>query len=412
MDHRSKESKVSTTETPIHHYLSSGEVIAGPGAAGRAGEMLTTWGVRAGQTVALVVDADVSALGLADAIRTSLEAAGFAIAELTCDRGEPQLAGAERIVDELRRAAPAACVGVGGGSTMDIAKLAAALLRNSGPVTDYLGAGKVRNYSIPTIMVPTTSGTGSETTVVSMMSTGGRKVVVASAALMPRGAILDPELTRKLPRRITAASGLDALSHGLESYISLRANPMTMGASLNGARRIASSILGAADTPDDLDHRMDMLAGAYWSGLGLNANVVIGHSIAYTIANRTGLPHGVTCAVALPYCLAFNHSASAARMNQLAATLHDQVEQWAGSPTDPTGIFGWLAHVTKQLEIPAGLKDVGIERADIDDMVTECVESYPRPNNPVPLERDQVAKLYEFMYQGDVQGCLDAFDRH
>jgi alcohol dehydrogenase class IV len=407
-----KESNVATIEAPIHQYLSSGEVIAGPGAAGRAGEMLTTWGVRAGQTVALVVDADVAALGLSDTVRTSLETAGFVIALITCDRGEPHLEGAERVVAEVRRADPAACVGIGGGSTMDIAKLAAALLRNDGPVTDYLGAGKVRNYSIPTVMVPTTSGTGSETTVVSMMSANGRKVVVASAALMPRGAILDPELTRKLPRRITAASGLDALSHGLESFISLRANPMTMGASLNGAQLVASSITGAFDAPDDLDHRMGMLAGAYWSGLGLNANVVIGHSIAYTIANRTGLPHGVTCALALPYCLAFNYSASAARLGQLAVAMHEQVQEWAGSPSDPTGIFGWLEHVTKRLEIPAGLKDVGIERSDVDGMVTECVESYPRPNNPVPLDRDEVATLYDLMYEGDIQACLKAFDRN
>ena len=403
---------MATTEAPIHQYLSSGEVIAGPGAAGRAGEMLTTWGVRAGQTVALVVDADVAALGLSDTVRTSLETAGFVVALITCDRGEPHLEGAERVVAEVRRADPAACVGIGGGSTMDIAKLAAALLRNDGPVTDYLGAGKVRNYSIPTVMVPTTSGTGSETTVVSMMSANGRKVVVASAALMPRGAILDPELTRKLPRRITAASGLDALSHGLESFISLRANPMTMGASLNGAQLVASSIAGAFDAPDDLDHRMGMLAGAYWSGLGLNANVVIGHSIAYTIANRTGLPHGVTCALALPYCLAFNYSASAARLGQLAVAMHEQVQEWAGGPSDPTGIFGWLEHLTKQLEIPAGLKDVGIERSDIDAMVTECVESYPRPNNPVPLDRDEVATLYDLMYEGDVRSCLKAFDRN
>jgi alcohol dehydrogenase class IV len=374
--------------------------------------MLTTWGVRAGQTVALVVDADVAALGLSDTVRTSLETAGFVIALITCDRGEPHLEGAERVVAEVRRADPAACVGIGGGSTMDIAKLAAALLRNDGPVTDYLGAGKVRNYSIPTVMVPTTSGTGSETTVVSMMSANGRKVVVASAALMPRGAILDPELTRKLPRRITAASGLDALSHGLESFISLRANPMTMGASLNGAQLVASSITGAFDAPDDLDHRMGMLAGAYWSGLGLNANVVIGHSIAYTIANRTGLPHGVTCALALPYCLAFNYSASAARLGQLAVAMHEQVQEWAGGPSDPTGIFGWLEHVTKRLEIPAGLKDVGIERSDVDGMVTECVESYPRPNNPVPLDRDEVATLYDLMYEGDIQACLKAFDRN
>ena len=400
---------MTSPETLTYQYLSPSEVVAGQGASKRAGDLLSRWGVGPGQRVGLVVDADVKALGLSDPVQEALQATGFTVEPISCDRGEPRLDGVQRVIAELRHFNPAACVGIGGGSAMDIAKLAAALVRNDGDVSEYLGLGKVQKDSVPTVMIPTTAGTGSETTQVSMLSTEGRKVAVASAPLMPRGAILDPALTVKLPPNVTAASGLDALSHALESYLSLRANPLTMGASVTGARLVASSLSGVVDTPEDLDGRMNMLGGAYWSGLGLNASVVIGHSIAYTIANRTGLAHGVSCAMALPYCLAYNERAVHSRIERVAAALREQIGEESGGPADPTGIYGWLSRMAKDLDIPFTLKDVGIERDDIEGMVIECIESYPRANNHVPFDRDDIGKLYDFMYAGDVPGCLEEF---
>lgn len=396
---------MSENPPPISSYLSTGEVTSGPGASSRAGAMLTAWSVTAGSTVAFVLDADIADLGLAEAARQSVERAGFHTHLVICDKGEPRLTGVERVVSEVRAASPSACIGVGGGSAMDTAKLAAAMVTNPGAVADYLGIAKVHEASIPTIMIPTTSGTGSETTIVSMLSRDGKKVVVASPPLMPRAAILDPNLATGLPRSVTAASGLDALSHGIESYLSLRANPVTMGASLAGAHAVADAIRGAADNPSDLGYRMGMLAGAFWSGLGLNANVVIGHSIAYTIANRTGLPHGVTCSMALPYCLAYNERQSHGRIETIWAVLGQESASGAELP----GIYGWLNELASALAIPASLTDVGLSRSDVEPMAIECMESYPRPNNPVPFDRDELIKLYTFMADGDLAGCLAEF---
>lgn len=394
--------------TAIHQSYSASNILSGPGSSASVGELLAGWAVDRTSTVALIVDPDVYMLGLTATVQEAIGAEGFRVAVVACERGEPKLAWVERVVAEIRALHPAACVGVGGGSTMDIAKLAAALVHNTGEVTDYLGLGKVHHASVPTVMIPTTAGTGSETTQVSMLSSGGKKVVVASAPLVPRGAILDPQLTVGLPEGVTAASGLDALSHGIESYLSTKANGVSMGASLYGAQLVADSLVNATQQPSDLDARMGMLTGAFWAGVGLNASVVLGHSIAYTIANRTGLPHGVTCAMALPYCMAYNETASHKRIGQISSALRNQVGEDSGGAS-PAPIYTWLDGLFTQLNIPRGLNEVGVTKKDVPALVTECIESYPRANNPVPFEAKRLSELYGYMFDGDVLGCVKAF---
>lgn len=397
-------------ESSTYQFLSPAQMIAGDGASEQVGPLLTDWSIPVHSAVAVVGDGDVLDLALAKPILASLGACGFRPNIVACPPGEPRLDGVREVVAELRLMKPAACVGIGGGSAMDVAKLAAALTTNSGDVTEFVGANKVNLPSIPTIMVPTTAGTGSEATQVAMLSVQGKKAAAASAHLMARAAILDPSLVVGLPRTVTTASGLDALSHAFESYLSTRANSSTQGASLHGAALIASSIEAVVADGTDIDLRMAMLTGAYWSGIGLNASVVLGHSIAYTIANRTGLPHGVTCAMALPYCLAYNERASGGRIARLAFELREQIGDSGGSqPSDPTGIYGWLAGLGKKLELPRSLSEVGIGQGDLDDMVQECITSYPRANNPAPFHEQALRQLYDHLYAGDIHGCAASF---
>jgi alcohol dehydrogenase class IV len=392
-----------------YRFFSPAEVIAGNGSSEQVGSLLESWAVPRGSAVALVGDADVLRLALAKPVIDSLEAQGFRCEVVGCVPGEPQLEGVQDVVAELRRLKPAACVGIGGGSTMDVAKLASALTANPGDVRAFLGAGKVKVPSVPTVMVPTTAGTGSEATQVAMLAIDGKKAAVVGAPLMARAAVLDPDLTVGLPPAITAASGLDALSHAFESYLSTTANRSTQGASLHGATLIASAIRAAFDDGADRSARMSMLTGAYWSGIGLNASVVLGHSIAYTIANRTGLPHGVTCSMSLPYCLAYNESTSAGRIQELALALREQIGESSRQPSDPTGIYGWLTDLERHLQVPASLADVGITPDDLPAMVDECITSYPRANNPVPFDAERLGRLYGFLFKGDIEGCTAAF---
>lgn len=398
---------MTITETS-YRFNSPAQLVAGDGASDQVGPLLDSWAVPPG-TVAVVVDADVLGLGLAKPILASLEGQGYRPEVVACTPGEPELAGVETVVADLRRMKPAACVGLGGGSTMDVAKLAAALTTNPGDVTDFLGPNRVRLPSPPTVLVPTTAGTGSEATQVAMLSVHGKKAAAASAPLMARAAILDPALIIGLPKSVTAASGLDALSHAFESYLSTTANPSTEGASIHGATLIAASIRAVFADGSDRDMRMAMLTGAYWSGIGLNASVVLGHSIAYTIANRTGLPHGVTCSMALPYCLAYNEKASSSRIERLAVALREQIGGGDRLDSDPTGIYGWLADLEKQLGVPASLQEVGIQRSDVPGMVEECITSYPRANNPVPFDAKALGRLYDYLFDGDIHGCAATF---
>jgi alcohol dehydrogenase class IV len=400
---------MTTAGTARYRFFSPAQVVAGDGASEQVGPLLESWAVPRGSAVALVGDADVLELGLARPVVDSLQAQGFRCEVVPCVPGEPELEGVQAVVAELRRMKPAACVGVGGGSTMDVAKLAAALTTNPGAVAEFLGAGRVKVPSVPTVMVPTTAGTGSEATQVAMLAIDGKKAAVVSAPLMARAAVLDPDLTLGLPPAITAASGLDALSHAFESYLSTTANRSTRGASLHAATLIASAIRDAFDDGADRDARMSMLTGAYWSGIGLNASVVLGHSIAYTIANRTGLPHGVTCSMALPYCLAYNESASGGRIQELALALREQIGESARQRSDPTGIYGWLTELEHHLQVPASLADVGITPDDLSAMVDECIASYPRANNPVPFDAESLGRLYGFLFKGDIEGCAAAF---
>lgn len=391
------------SDLETHQTFSPRQALAGPGASHRVGDVLNSWGLEAGSTVSVVVDPDVHALGLCAAVERALAEAGYTAILIPTERGEPQISWVEQIVADVRSARPAACIGIGGGSAMDVAKLAAALITNPGQIEDYLGAGKVSKESIPTVMIPTTAGTGSEATQVAMLSRAGMKVVVASPSLIPRAAILDPDLTVLLPQHVTAASGLDAFAHAVESYLSTRANQLTMGASLYGAELVANSLQRTVRDPSAIGDRMNMLTGAYWSGVGLNANVILGHSIAYTIANRTNLAHGVTCAMALPYCLAYNEQGSESRIQDLSSMLARQP-----ATQGSVDIYGWLNDVADGMAIPRSLKEVGLSRRDIPGMVDECVGSYPRPNNPVPLEADPLRLLYSHLLEGDAAGYMDA----
>lgn len=398
-----------TVADTTYRFQSPAQLIVGDGACGRVGSLLDSWAVAHDSVVALVGDADVLRLGLAEPLLASLIASGYRTEVLACKPGEPTLEGVDEVVAGLRSIKPAACVGLGGGSTLDVAKLAAALTKNPGEVPEFIGAAKVRLPSIPTIMVPTTAGTGSEATQVAMLSINGKKVAAASSPLMARAAILDPGLTIGLPQSVTAASGLDALAHSFESFLSTTANLSTEGASLHGASLIASSIRASVTTGRDRAVRMTMLTGAYWAGLALNASVVLGHSIAYTIANRSGLPHGVTCAMALPYCLAYNEKPSSAKIERIAHALREQIGVTRTEPSDPTGIYSWLVRLERDLDVPESLAAVGLERKDLPAMVKECLDLYPRANNPAPFDYDSLTLLYDYLFDGDVHGCATTF---
>lgn len=349
----------------------------------------------------VVIDADIHQLGLADDVLPELTQQGIATTIFSDVRGEPKEPIAEALIQVTREAQPTTIIGFGGGSALDLAKLAAVFAVNEGKVRDFFGAHHYAKPRLPLILIPTTAGTGAEATRIAMVTIEGKKAILSSPAFVPDLAVIDPLLTVSLPPRLTAATGIDALSHALEASMSKLANSFTDLAADAAIQGIAKHLQHAFADGTNIEARRGMAFAAFQAGLSLNAGVVLGHSIAYTIGNMAHLPHGVTCAMALPYCIAYNAHVSGERLKRLAANL-PYLE-------DPTvrGLISWVANLNQQLGIPASLQEVGIMAGELDSLVSQCTQKYPRPTNPAPVESSELRRLYDFMYRGDVLGYLE-----
>ncbi len=373
-------------------FRAPSRVWYGAGAAGRIVECTQELGLRPGRTL-LVTDAVVERLGLARDVAAALGGAGFEIERYSDIPGEPSVEVADAAAALARRLSPTLVVGVGGGSVMDVAKLSAALVRNPGSVIEYthVTGRRFTEPAVPTVLVPTTAGTGAEASQNAVVTAGARKAFANNHPhLLAAGVILDPRLTHSLPPAVTAHTGLDALSHCVEGMLSLNATALTDSTATQGIRLIVGALPRAYAAGEDSEARAQMLLAAYLGGLTLNAGMVLGHSIAYTIANRLHLPHGLSCAIALPYTMAYNRAAAAERLRTIA----DAGGVASGDPIRRVQALG------QDVGIPEAVRTLGLERSRLPELVAECLEQYPRPNNPRPLDRDALLSLYTALWEG------------
>lgn len=387
-------------------FRSPSRIWFGAQASDRIQECVQELGIRAGPAL-LVTDAVVDRLNLAAGVAGGLAAAGFELRRFAEIPGEPSVEVADQAVSLARRFSPVLVVGVGGGSVLDVAKLSAALARNPGSVLDYThlaGGRRFTEAAVPTVLVPTTAGTGAEASQNAVVTAGARKAFANNhPQLLAAGVILDPSLTHSLPPAVTAHTGLDALSHCLEGTVSTNATALTDAVAAQGAGLIFGALrraytagtrpgasAGGPLESSDPESRAQMLLAAYLGGLALNAGMVLGHSIAYTLANRLHLPHGLSCAIALPYTLAYNREAAPDR---LAAMAH-------AAGAGGRDIVAETAGLCRDVGIPDSVRSLGLERDRLPEMVDECLTQYPRPNNPRPLDRQALLALYDAMWEG------------
>ena len=364
----------------------------GAGAVGRTSEATRELGIEPGPAL-LVTDAVVERLGLARDVASGLGAAGFELHRFSEIPGEPTADVADRAAAHAREVRPALGVGVGGGSVMDVAKLSAALVHNAGSVIDYthVVGRRFAHPGVPMILVPTTAGTGAEASQNAVVTMGPRKAFANNQPqLLAAGVILDPLLTHSLPPTVTAHTGLDALSHCIEGMLSTNASGLTDLAAVQGITVIFEALPRAYAKGSDPEARAGMTLAAYMGGLTLNAGMVLGHSVAYTIANRLHLPHGLSCALALPYAMAYSRGSAAPRLRRIAEA--------AGS--DGGDVIAGVEGLLRTVGIPESLRSLGLEQAQLSEMVTECLEHYPRPNNPRALAREALVSLYTALWEG------------
>ncbi|MEI6350434.1 MAG: iron-containing alcohol dehydrogenase [Verrucomicrobiota bacterium] len=316
--------------------------------------------------------------------------------------GEPSIGAVENGVAQARAAECDVVIGFGGGSAIDAGKAIAAMLTNPGNLLDYLEIiGDGKNLALapaPYIAIPTTSGTGAEVTRNAVLTSPehGLKVSLRSALMLPKVALVDPELTLDLPRDITAASGLDALTQLIEPYLSCRANAMADALCVEGIRRIVGSLRRACEPGHDLAARENMALASLWSGMALaNAGLGAVHGFAAVIGGMFPAPHGAVCAALLPHALTVNLRALRERQpgSEPLRRLTEVARLLTGEPkAEPEDGLRWLAALVAELQIPP-LNRYGITAAHTAQLVEKAAAASSMKGNPLPLTSDELTEI-------------------
>lgn len=377
-------------------FFATPRVVMGRGAIKEAGSVLKELGARDGK-VLVVTDVTLAKLGLATRMQDIVTSSGLESLLFSDIAGEPTEDVGDAVINVARRARPNAVLGIGGGSALDMAKLAAVTVTNAGSIADFFAGKKFEVPPVPSVLIPTTAGTGAESSRNTVLSRGGRKAFLSSPYLVPAAAILDPELTLSLPAQVTAWTGMDALSHCTEAILSRNATPLTDAIAFRGIQIIRQYLPVVYRDGSNLEARAQMQVGAFLGGFALNASMVIGHSIAYTLANRLHLAHGLSCALALSHAIAYNAAHAAERISQIGRAL--------GVDGQAPAIVREVRTLASSVGIAEAWRSLGLARGDLPALVDECITQYPRPNNPRPIERESLLRLYEAGWSG-----LDVLD--
>ena len=373
-----------------YEFIYGPKLISGPGSARRLGELLPP-----GRCL-LVTDAQLRGLGLADEALASVADAGIDVVIFDAVEADPS-----RDTLMAAVAAGAGCasvVGFGGGSPMDVAKLAAYLIASGDDLDAIWGVGKATGRRLPLVLVPTTAGTGSEATPISVITLGGGvKMGVNAWPLAPDWALLDADLTLGLPRAVTAATGIDAMVHAIEAYTSARLkNPMSDLLAREALRLLTANFLLACEEPGDREARGAMLLGAHLAGIAFaNAPVAGVHALAYPLGGHFHVPHGLSNALMLPHVLGHNMHAAMASYAELGLLLDPSLEG-EGMQAQANGLVTRLLQLSIAAGVPQRLREVGVGAEHLDMLASEAMKQERLlVNNPCPIDEGDARRLYE-----------------
>ena len=367
-------------------------LVSGEGSASRLAEHLPDG------ACLFVTDKDVVALGLTDACRAALEAGGREIVMFDGVEADPSQETLVAAVELGRRHDVSHVVGFGGGSPMDVAKLAAYLLGSGDDLDAIWGVGLAKGRPLPLALVPTTAGTGSEATPVAVITCeGGEKRGVNSPALIADWAALDASLTLGMPRGLTAATGIDAMVHAIEAFTSARAkNPISDLYAREALSLLSANLIKACEQPTDLDARTAMLLGAHLAGLAFaNAPVAGVHALAYPLGGIHHLPHGLSNALMLRPVLQHNSEAARDDYAELAMIVAPECAG-QGSQARCALLIEKLDAMVADSGLAPRLRDHGITTDDIPLLAREAMKQQRLlVNNPCSIDEADARRLYE-----------------
>lgn len=311
---------------------------------------------------------------------------------------EPYLDNAEEAAGLGRAVEANLVIGLGGGSAMDTAKAAAILLTNDGKAEDYIGLDKVEFPGAATIMVPTTAGTGAEVTFTGVFTNRQTKAKggINSPFLFPDIALLDPELTVPLPPGVTAATGMDALTHAIESVTSRSSTIFTEALAFAAVRLIADNLRQAVFHGDDIEARENMLMGSLLAGLALaDAGVGAAHALAYPLGGNYRIPHGLANAILIPHVMEFNAPAAEKQFAAIARAMGEPVDGLPARRAADAAVDA-VRMLCYDIGIPSSLSEIGVPAEDIPMLVEGALKvTRPVENNPRKLATEDAQNIYE-----------------
>lgn len=371
------------------------QVIFGNDTVEQVGERARALG---GSKALVVTDPGVIKAGLLERVTGSLEKAGLRFDVFGEVEPEPPTHSLEKAVAQARANKYDVFIGLGGGSSMDMTKMVSAMMTNQDDITEYFGVEKVQKRGLPTILIPTTSGTGSEVTRMAVFTDTrvNLKKVVSSWAITANMAIVDPMLTVSIPPRVTASTGIDAFIHAGEAYIAVNANEMTDPVALEAVRIIAENLGPAVADGRNIEARYNMSLGSLMAGIALmNAGAGVVHALAYPIGSEYHVPHGVANGVTLVACLDYLSVAHVPKFAKIAGAMGIPTEGLSQREAANKGIEA-VGDLMRRVGLPTKLKDIGADPALIPSMAEAAFgEKRLLGNTPRQLSVQDLANILE-----------------
>jgi alcohol dehydrogenase class IV len=379
----------------INQFKTTALIANGPGAAKEAGSFAKGLGKKA----LIVTDSHLMEIGLLKDVKNSLEAAGVSFEIFDDVVTEPILEYTDEGLKMYQKIKADFLIAVGGGSPMDTAKAISALAMNPGKMSDFEGPNKIPRPGAPLMVIPTTAGTGSEVSQFTIITDTTRnvKMLIASPYVLPRVALVDPLMTLTMPQEITAATGLDALTHAIEAYVSVKAQPITNALALHAIKLISANLRQAWCDGSNLEARTHMMMGALEAGLAFsNASVALVHGMARPIGAYFHVPHGISNAALLPTVMEFSIPGNPRRYLDLAEAMG---EITTGLSLLDAAYLSAKAvkRLNDDLKIPS-LKGLGVDEKKfssiVGQMAVDALASGSPGNNPRKATQQEIVELY------------------
>ncbi|MCK9364716.1 MAG: iron-containing alcohol dehydrogenase [Syntrophales bacterium] len=374
----------------------------GSGAAAQAGPEAARLGAK---KALLVTDEILMQTGAVKPVIDSLGAANIETVIFDKIASEPVIKFVEEGLQLLRQKKCDVLVAVGGGSPIDTAKAIAVMAANPGKIEDYMGIGKIKNPGMPLIAIPTTAGTGSEVTIFTIITDTKRdvKMLIGSPHVMPRIALVDPLMTLGMPRGLTAATGLDALTHAIEAYVSLKAQPLSDVMALSAIERLFKNLPQAWANPNNIEARTQTLLGAMQAGIAFsNASVALVHGMSRPLGAYFHIPHGLSNATLLGDVMEFSIMGNPVRYARITEAMGVDITGLLPTEAAEEGAM-LIKKLVADLEVPS-IKELGVDKKKLDEVVEQmakdAIASGSPGNNPRIATPQEIVSLYYKAFQG------------